>query len=46
MAIYPYLRANMTQLAAQLGAQKPVLPLLRAGDVSLSRNTSDETTNV
>ncbi|AXQ63903.1 hypothetical protein SEA_HORUS_51 [Gordonia phage Horus] len=42
MAVYPYLRAAITQLGAQLAVERPVLPLLRSGDVQL---TADEPWN-
>lgn len=35
MAVYPYIRESMTQSGAKLGLNRPVLPLLRAGDVKL-----------
>lgn len=37
MAVYPYLRSSISQLAASLGLDRPVLPLLRAGGVSLAQ---------
>lgn len=37
MAVYPYLRSSVSQLAASLGLDRPVLPLLRAGGVSLTQ---------
>ncbi|QYC54602.1 hypothetical protein PP488_gp44 [Gordonia phage Agueybana] len=37
MAVYPYLRSTVSQLAASLGLDRPVLPLLRAGAVALTR---------
>lgn len=36
MAVYPYLRAAVSQSAASLGLDLPVLPLLRAGGVKLN----------
>ncbi|MBM4468150.1 hypothetical protein GS502_01265 [Rhodococcus hoagii] len=41
MAVYPYVRESMTQSGAKLGLDRPVLPLLRAGDVKL--DTPDST---
>lgn len=39
MTVYPYLRSSVSQLAASLGLDRPVLPLLRAGGVSLTQKT-------
>ncbi|MDZ7929042.1 MAG: hypothetical protein U5N21_02790 [Rhodococcus sp. (in: high G+C Gram-positive bacteria)] len=36
MAVYPYIRESITQGGARLGLDRPILPLLRAGDVHLS----------
>ncbi|MFC8528402.1 hypothetical protein [Nocardia sp. NPDC057227] len=36
MAVYPYLRESITQSSAKLGLQRPVLRLLRPGEVSLT----------
>ncbi|QZH66921.1 hypothetical protein [Mycolicibacterium farcinogenes] len=36
MTVYPYLRAAVSQSAAILGLDRPVLPLLRAGAIKLS----------
>lgn len=38
LCVYPYLREAITQLAAKLGLERPVLRLLRPGDVHLDRN--------
>lgn len=38
MTVYPYLRAAVAQTAASLGLDRPVLPLLRAGSVALTKN--------
>ncbi|MGB2951297.1 MAG: hypothetical protein WBB62_16745 [Rhodococcus sp. (in: high G+C Gram-positive bacteria)] len=35
MAVYPYIRESITQGGARLGLERPILPLLRAGDVKL-----------
>jgi hypothetical protein len=44
MAVYPYIRAAVSQTAASLGLDRPVLPLLRAGAVTLTQDkvASDE----
>lgn len=36
LAVYPYIREGVCQLAARLGQPMPVLPLLRAGELKLS----------
>ncbi|AWT53103.1 SecB-like chaperone SecBL [Mycolicibacterium smegmatis] len=38
MAVYPYLRAAVSQSAASLGLDRPILPLLRAGGVKLTES--------
>ncbi|MGW4364493.1 SecB-like chaperone SecBL [Nocardia takedensis] len=35
LAVYPYVREGISQLARQLGQPRPTLPLLRAGQVDL-----------
>ncbi|CAH0302439.1 hypothetical protein SRABI91_04595 [Rhodococcoides fascians] len=40
MAVYPYIRESITQGGARLGLDRPVLPLLRAGEVKF--NASDQ----
>lgn len=37
MSVYPYIRSALTQLGAQLAVARPILPLLRAGSVTLKR---------
>jgi hypothetical protein len=41
MAVYPYLRAAISQSAGTLGLDRPILPLLRAGAIKLAGD--DET---
>ncbi|MFC8046237.1 hypothetical protein [Nocardia sp. NPDC057353] len=41
MAVYPYLRESITQSSAKLGLERPVLRLLRPGEVSLTINNPD-----
>jgi len=40
MTFYPYLRAAISNTAASLGLDRPVLPLLRAGSVVLTQDQS------
>ncbi|MGV9834309.1 SecB-like chaperone SecBL [Nocardia niigatensis] len=42
LAAYPYIREGISDLAARLGQPQPVLPLLRAGQVKLARNSHDK----
>lgn len=37
MAVYPYARSAIGNLGAQLGVDRPTLPLLRAGEVHLNK---------
>lgn len=37
MAVYPYMRSAIGDLGAQLGVDRPILPLLRAGQVHLNK---------
>lgn len=41
MAVYPYLRESITQSSAKLGLERPVLRLLRSGDVHLTVDGQD-----
>ncbi|MBM7278288.1 hypothetical protein JTZ10_10990 [Gordonia rubripertincta] len=41
MALFPYLRSAVFNLAAQLGVERPVLPLLRHGELQLSAPDED-----
>ena len=42
MTVYPYLRESITQSAAKLGLERPILKLLRPGDVHVTANVRDE----
>lgn len=45
MSVYPYLREAITQSAAKLGLDRPILRLLRPGDVHITRTqAADDTT--
>ncbi|MBB1010706.1 hypothetical protein BXY47_0059 [Dietzia kunjamensis] len=41
MAVYPYLRESISQSAAKLGLERPILKLLRPGEVRVTVNRPD-----
>ncbi len=41
MSVYPYLRESITQSGAKLGLDRPVLKLLRPGDIHITVEDSD-----
>ncbi|MEE2061737.1 hypothetical protein [Rhodococcus artemisiae] len=41
MSVYPYLRESITQSAAKLGLDRPILKLLRPGDVHVTPDIQD-----
>ncbi|MFZ2177457.1 MAG: hypothetical protein WAW17_26205 [Rhodococcus sp. (in: high G+C Gram-positive bacteria)] len=41
MSVYPYLRESITQSGAKLGLDRPVLKLLRPGDIHVTVDDSD-----
>ncbi|AWK76374.1 hypothetical protein CBI38_33625 (plasmid) [Rhodococcus oxybenzonivorans] len=42
MSVYPYLRESITQSGAKLGLDRPVLKLLRPGDIHITVDDSDD----
>jgi hypothetical protein len=42
MAVYPYLRATISQTASSLGLDRPVLPLLRSGAINLAKDSDSD----
>lgn len=44
LAVYPYIREGMMQLAGRMNQPRPILPMMRAGRIQLSAQDYPETT--